>query len=99
MYYGAPTTKVASMDQDITLRQRKRLGVSVRNTHKSRPASTRMWRNIVSVIVVYNDCRVGHVAVSWIRGLEDRVFTGTKRRHDGVGYPHTRGGGGYLRSR
>ena len=77
MFYGAPTTKVASMDQDIALRQRKRLGVSVRNTHKSRPALTRMWRDIISVIVVHDDGRVGNVSVSCIRGLDESVFTGT----------------------
>jgi hypothetical protein len=83
MFYGAPTTKVASMDQDVTLRQRKGLGVSVGNTHKSRPALTRMWRDIISVIVVHDDGGVGIVSVSWIRGLES-VFTGSKRGHGGL---------------
>jgi hypothetical protein len=87
MFYGAPTTKVASMDQDITLWQRKCLGVSVRNTHKSRPALTRMRRNIISVIVVHDDGRVRNVSVWWIRGLDESVFTGTKRGHGGVNYP------------
>jgi hypothetical protein len=87
------------MDQDIALRQRKRLGVSVRNTHKSRPALTRMWRDIISVIVVHDDGRVGNVSVGWIRCLDESVFTGTKRRHGGVDYPQTRQGSGYLRSR
>jgi hypothetical protein len=87
------------MDQDIALRQRKRLGVSVRNTNKSRPALTRMWRDIFSVIVVHDDGRVGNVSVGWIRGLDERVFTGTKRGHGGVDYPQIRRGSGYLRSR
>ena len=86
------------MDQDIALRQRKRLGVSVRNTHKSRPCLTRMWRDIISVIVVHDDGRVGNVSASWIRGLDKSVFMGTKRGHGSVGYPQTRRGDGYLRS-
>jgi len=83
MFYGAPTTKVASMDQDIAFRQRKRLGVSVRNTHKSGPVLTRVWRDIISVIVVHDDGRVGNVSVSWIRGLDESVSMGTKREHGG----------------
>jgi hypothetical protein len=80
MFYGAPTTKVASMDQDIALWHRKRLGVSVRNTHKSRPAMTRMWRDIISVVVVHDDGRVGNISVPWIRGLDERDTRG----HGGV---------------
>lgn len=71
------------MDQDIALWHRKCLGVSVRNAHKSCPILTRMWRDIISVIVVHDDGRVGNVFVSWIGGLDGSASTGTKKEHGG----------------
>ena len=93
LFYGAPTTKVAGMDQDITLRQRKRLRVGVRDTHKSRPALTRVWRDTIPVRIVHNDGR--YIAVSRIRGLDESVFVGTRGRHGSVGLPQVTGGRGY----
>jgi hypothetical protein len=58
-----------------------------------------MWRDIISVIVVNDDGRVGNVSVPWIRGLGESVFTGNTMVHGSVDYPQTRRGSGYLRSR
>jgi hypothetical protein len=49
-----------------------------------------VWRDIISIIVVHDDGRVRDVSVSWIRGLDESVFTGTKRGHGGVDYPQNK---------
>ena len=64
--------------------------MSVRNTHKSRPALTGMWRDIISVIVVHDDGRVGNVSVPWIRSLGESLFMGTTRGHGSVDYPQNK---------
>ena len=63
LLHAAPTAKVSSVNQDVASRHCERLGVGIRDTHKSRPALTRMWGYIVPIVVMDDNAGGGMVAL------------------------------------